>query len=84
MFRLTSVDVIHCIKKDGSAFSRVHNNAVHGDMPNFVHGMVLVNVPQPSRQSMISFPLEKHLANKVSKVGFILEHGIKLIIGLVP
>ena len=51
---------------------------------SFVHGMMFVNVPPSSRQPMVSLPHKEHLANKVSKVGVILEHGIKLFIGLLP
>jgi len=50
-------------------------------MPIFVHGMVFVNVPQSSRQAMISLIYEKYFANKMNEVGVILEYGIKLIIG---
>jgi hypothetical protein len=58
------VDVIHDIKEDGNRISRVDNNAVHGDVLIFVHGMVLINVSKPSCQAMILLPHEKHLANK--------------------
>ena len=78
------VNIIHGIKEDDDAVSRVHNNAVHGYMPIYVHEMVFLNLPQPSCQSMIALPHEKHLANKLSKVGIILEHEIKLNIGLLP
>jgi hypothetical protein len=78
------VVVIHGIKEDGRTVFRVDNNAVHGDVPIFVHGMVLVNVSKPSRQAMIPLSHEKHLANKLREVGIFLEHGIKLIIGLLP
>ena len=78
------VDVIHGIKKDGNTVSRVDNNAVHRDVPIFVHRMMLVNVSKPSRQAMIPLPHEKHLANKLREVGILLEHAIKLIIGLLP
>jgi hypothetical protein len=46
--------------------------------------MVFVNVSKPNRQAMISLPHENHLANKVKVVGLLLEHGIKLITGLMP
>ena len=46
--------------------------------------MMLVNVPPPSRQPMVSLLDEEHLASKVSKVGVVLEHGIEFLIGLVP
>ena len=78
------VDVIHSIKKDGITISRNNNNAVHGDVPIFLYGMVLVNVSKPSRQVMIPLLHEKHLANKLREVGILLEHAIKLIIGLLP
>ena len=44
--------------------------------------MVLIYVPKQRCQSMIPFAHKKYLANKVRKVGVILEHEIKLIIGL--
>jgi hypothetical protein len=68
------VDIIHHIKEDGGAVSGVHNNAIDGNVPIFVHGMVLVNVPKPSRQSMIALPHKEHLANKVREVRVILEY----------
>ena len=51
-------------------------------MPILVHGMMLINVPKLSGQSMIALPHIEHLANKVREVRVILEHEIKLIIGL--
>jgi hypothetical protein len=62
------VDVIHGIKEDGNTVSRVDNNAVHGDVPIFVHEMVLVNVSKPNRQEMIPLSHEKHFANKLKEV----------------
>ena len=70
------VDVIHGIKEDGGAISWFHDNTVNKDMLIFVQRVMLVNVPPPSRQPMVSLPHEEHFADKVSKVGFILEHGI--------
>jgi len=76
------VDVIHGIKEDSGGVSRVHNNAAYGDIQIFVHKIVLLNVDQSSRQLMFSILHIEHLPNKVSGVGIILKHGIKLIIGL--
>jgi hypothetical protein len=56
--------IIEQTTQNGVAVSRDHNNAVHGDIPNFVQGMVFVNVAQPSRQSMISLSLENILPTK--------------------
>jgi hypothetical protein len=78
------IDVIHDIKEDGGAVFWVHNNTVDKDVSIFVYGMVLVNVPKPNRQSMISLPHKEHLANKMREVGVSLENGIKLCIGLLP
>jgi hypothetical protein len=78
------VDIIHDIKEDGNTVSRVDNNAVHGDVSIFVHGVVFINVFKPSCQAMILLPNKKHLANKLREVGIFLEHEIKLITRLLP
>ena len=53
-------------------------------MPIFVEQVMLVGVLWLSRQTMVPFLHEKHLASKVGKVGVILEHGIELFIRLFP
>ena len=53
-------------------------------MSIFVKWVVLVDVPPPSCQMMVSLAHKEHLASKVDNVGVILEHGIKLLICLLP
>ena len=75
-------NVIHGIKKDNGAISRVHDNTVNRDVPILVQRVMLVNMPPPSYQPMIPRPHIEQFVRKVNKVGDFLENGIELVIGL--
>ena len=45
---------------------------------------MFINVPPPSRHSMVPFPHVEHFASKVNKVGVSLKHAVEPLIGLLP
>jgi hypothetical protein len=53
-------------------------------MSFLIQQMMLINVPPPSGQTMVTLPNVEHLATKVSKVRVILKHGLEFFIGLLP
>lgn len=52
--KISYVDVIYGINEDIGAISRVYDNTVNGDVPIFVQRMMLINVPLPNCQPMVS------------------------------
>ena len=78
------IDIIHGIKEEGGAISWIHQYTISPYMPIFVQRVMLVDVPPPRCQPMVTLPHVEHVANKVSKVRVFFENGIKLCIGLLP
>ncbi len=78
------IDVIHGIQENSGGIPRIHNDAVNRDMPIFVKRVMLVDMPPPSRHTMVPLPNKEHLPSKVGEVGVITEHGIELFISLFP
>jgi hypothetical protein len=53
-------------------------------MPTLVIGVVIINVPPPSGETMIAFPNEEHLPSEMCKIRILLELGVKICGGLLP
>jgi hypothetical protein len=53
-------------------------------MPILFIGVVVIDVPPPSSETMIAFPDEEHLPGKMCKIRILLELGVKLCGRLLP
>jgi hypothetical protein len=78
------IDVIHGIQESRGGISWINDNTVNWDMSFLIQQMMLINVPPPSGQTMVTLPNVEHLVTKVSKVRVILKHGLEFFIGLLP
>ena len=74
----------YCIEEYTGASPRVDNNTIQCNMPTLLIGVVVVDVPSPCCESMIAFPDEEHLPNKICKIQAILELDIELCTGFLP
>ena len=78
------INVTHCIEEDTDASLGVDHNTIHRDMPTLVVCVVVVDVPPPCCESMISFPHEEHLPTEMCKIRILLQLDIELRGGLLP
>ena len=78
------IHVTHCIEEDTGASPRVDHNTIHPDMPTLCVGVVVVDVPPPCCESMISSPHEEHLPTEMCKIRILLQFDIKLRGGFLP
>jgi hypothetical protein len=63
------INVSQCIEEYTGVSSRINNYAIHRDMPTFFIGVVVINVPPPSGETMIAFLNEEHLPAKCARSG---------------
>ena len=78
------INVVHCVKEDTGASPGIDHNTIHRDMPTLVVGVVVVDVPPPCCETMISFPHEKHLPTEMCKIRILLHLDIELCRGFLP
>ena len=79
-----TINVAHSIEEYTGVASRVNNYAIHRDMPTPFIGVVVIDVPPPSGETMIAFPNEEHLPSEMCKIRIHLELGVKFCGGLLP
>jgi hypothetical protein len=78
------INVAHGIEEYTGVSSMVNNNAIYRDMPTLVIGVVVIDVSPPSGETMILFPDEEHIPDKMCKIRILLELGVKFCGGLLP
>jgi hypothetical protein len=78
------INVAHCVEEDTGASHGVDQNTIHRDMPTIFVDVVVVDVPPPCCESMISFPHEEHLPIEMCKIRILLQLHIELHGGLLP
>ena len=76
------MNVAHCVGKDTGASPRVDHSTIHRDIPTLLIGVVVVDVPPPCCELMISFPHEEHLPTEMCKIQILLQLDIELRGGL--
>jgi hypothetical protein len=78
------INVAHGIEEYTGVSSRVNNNAIHRDMPTLFIGVVVIDVPPPSGETMIAFPDKEHFPGEMCEIRILLDLGVKFCGGLLP
>jgi hypothetical protein len=78
------INVAHGIEEYTGITSSVNNNAIHPEMPILIIGVVVIDVPPPSSETMIAFPYKEHLPGEMCKIRILFELGVKFCRGLLP
>jgi hypothetical protein len=53
-------------------------------MPTLFIGVVVIDVPPPSGETMIAFPDKEHFSGEMCKIRILLDLGVKFCGGLLP
>jgi hypothetical protein len=78
------INIAHCVEEDASASSWVDHDTIHRDMPTLLVGVVVVDVPPPCCESMISNPHKEHLPTEMCKIRILLQLDIEFDEGFLP